>query len=149
MTNGEKKRSIKNYILQPLLQLKFGIYFVLLSLVFVGVVIGLVYNRLNEIFQLVIELTDVPEEISAVIYNEISTVQIWVIGAGVLYFFISLLVSILLTHRMVGPTIAFKRHIQSLIDGNFEAKTFLRKRDAFTEVANLLNNLSDKLKSGR
>ncbi len=150
MSNSSyENRSVRNYILAPMLQLKFGLYFIVLSALFVGGVTGLIYGRLNDIFQLVIELTDVPDEISLVIQGEIFSLQFYILIVSVLYFLLALTISVFLTHRMVGPTIAFQRHIRSLINGDFNAKTFLRKKDAFTEVADHLNELSDHLKSGK
>src|SRR5690606_825027 len=51
--------------------------------------------------------------------------------------------SVLFTHKLVGPTIAFRRHIRSIADGRYNARTYLRKGDAFLAVADELNSLSE------
>ncbi len=54
--------------------------------------------------------------------------------------------SIYFTHKMVGPTVAFRRQINALKSGNYRSKVYLRQGDAFGEVAVELNELADELK---
>ena len=46
---------------------------------------------------------------------------------------------------MGGPTVAFRRHIQALRQGDFDSRVRLRRGDAFNEVADELNALSEDL----
>jgi signal transduction histidine kinase len=54
-------------------------------------------------------------------------------------------VTIIFTHKLVGPTVAFRRHIRMLTEGRYDYRTTLRKGDAFQEVADDLNHLSAHL----
>jgi len=66
-----------------------------------------------------------------------------------IYFFITVAVSIFFTHRLVGPTYAFRRHIRELKNGNYGSRVVLRKGDAFQEVAEDLNDLAVTLEQVR
>ena len=85
-----------------------------------------------------------------IILNEYLTSMAWWVGLLViLYTFLNLLISIYYTHRMIGPSVAFKRHIQALKEGDFDSRVKLRTHDAFLDVAQELNELAEKLAHDR
>ena len=47
--------------------------------------------------------------------------------------------------EVIGPTVAFKRHIRALREGNYDSRVVLRKGDAFDDVADELNLLAQAL----
>jgi hypothetical protein len=50
------------------------------------------------------------------------------------------------THRMVGPTVAFRRVLAALKRGDYDSRLVLRSREpVFDEVARELNGLAEKL----
>lgn len=69
----------------------------------------------------------------------------WIVLVLLIFLITTTVVSILATHRLIGPTVAFRRHIQSLTQGDFSAQTRLREHDAFKDVAADLNALSEAL----
>ena len=53
------------------------------------------------------------------------------------------------THQLVGPTVAFRRHIAALRRGDYSARIALRSRDTvFRDVATQLNELAAQLQQG-
>jgi hypothetical protein len=56
-----------------------------------------------------------------------------------------------LTHRLLGPTVALGRHVQSLKNGNYRFRIHLRKSDGvFQPLAQELNQLTEILaRNGR
>ena len=64
-------------------------------------------------------------------------------------FFLSLqmITTILGTHKFLGPSIAIKNHLKKMIAGKYQERIYLRKKDAFTEIAALLNELSEELEA--
>ena len=64
------ERKIKNYLLQPLWQIRLGLYSIGLSLVFSAVMGALVYRNFYRFYQLVIELTDLRDDVE-VLYRTI------------------------------------------------------------------------------
>ncbi|MGE3387674.1 MAG: hypothetical protein AB7K41_13170 [Bdellovibrionales bacterium] len=59
---------------------------------------------------------------------------------------ISIFVTLLITHRIVGPMVAIHRQLDSLIDGDFSNEVRLRKHDEFADVAEKVNLLTRKLR---
>jgi len=142
---SEQKRKLTNFLLQPLLQVRLGLYAILLSLAFGISVFAIIYVNLYKFYDLVLELTDLREEVSEILNADIRGIFLWMLLALVVYFFITVAISIFFTHRLVGPTYAFRRHIKDLSRGNYKSRVILRKGDAFQEVADDLNELALKL----
>jgi hypothetical protein len=141
-----KKRKLSNFLLQPLLQTKIGLYSIGLSFVF-ALLIGLIcYVNLRELFGLIIEMTDAPREVQDIIYSYLSSMQAWIYLCLAGYIGITIAISIWYTHRLVGPTVAFRKHLEAIDKGEFGHRTVLRKSDAFSEVAEKLNELSANMK---
>jgi signal transduction histidine kinase len=145
-TPGSKaSRSIKNYALQPLLQIKLGLYSVILSTLFAVLVIAILYLNLGKFSDIILELTGVKEEVKDLLDQYLSPAIYQIVTAAVLYVLINLFMTIIYTHKLIGPTIAFRRHVRMIAEGKFQHRTVLRKGDAFTELADDLNKLSSLL----
>ncbi len=149
MTNtaSEQKyrRKLRNFLLQPLLQIKLGLFSIILAVLFCVSIVGILYVHMAQVYIMVLQLTDLEEEAKSMVESYLSDTTLSIASASLVFIFFNIVISVLYTHRLVGPTIAFRRHIQRLIDGDYKAKTILRKHDAFPEVADDLNRLSDTL----
>lgn len=137
------KRRLSNFLLQPIIQTRLGLYCILLSFLFAGVIAAIVYVHLGQLFGFIIEMTDAPEEVQTIILSYLSSIQTSVYLALGSYILFVLAISIWYTHRLVGPMVAFKRHFEALQQGNFTHRTNLRKNDAFHEAANELNKATE------
>ncbi|MEY4631206.1 MAG: hypothetical protein RIQ81_1326 [Pseudomonadota bacterium] len=142
---GINRRSVRNFLLQPFLQIQLGLYSVLLSFAFAGVIAWLFYAYLNRFATVVIQLTDAEEQVLELLYSSLDQMRFSVIGTIAVFLLLNIGVSIIFTHKMVGPTIAFRRLIRGLSDGNYGLQVKLRDGDAFVEVADELNHLSNVL----
>lgn len=137
------KRRIRNFVLQPLLQVKVGFYSILLSALFAASMGAILYFNFSRLVKAVIDLTDAPDDVLDIFKDTWSEVQLWLYLAFAVYLIAQIGLAIIYTHRLVGPTYAFRKHIQSIASGNFRHRTFLRQGDAFVEVAQDLNRLSE------
>ena len=143
------KRKLSNFMLQPLLQIRLGLYSILLSLAFCLALVAIFYINFYKFYDLVLELTDLREEVTDILQSYVRGLIGWVAVGTTVYFFITVAVSIFFTHRLVGPTYAFRRHIRELKNGNYGSRVVLRKGDAFQEVAEDLNDLAVTLEQVR
>jgi methyl-accepting chemotaxis protein len=139
---GKFSRSVKNYALQPLLQVKLGLYSVLMSLGFAVAVSGILYFNLAKLSEIILQLTGVPDEVRDLLNQYIAPAKLQVLGVMVVYIALNIVVAVLYTHRLIGPTIAFRRHVRMIAEGKLQYRTVLRKGDAFSELADDLNKLS-------
>jgi len=142
---AKPKRRVRNFLLMPLLQVKLGLYSILLTVVFSGALAGILYANLKKFAVIVLQLTDVQEEVTELLNAYMRDTR-WYVGIAIATFIaINVAISVLYTHRLIGPTIAFRRHVRALADGRYNVRTFLRKGDAFAELADELNHLSEVL----
>lgn len=136
-------------MLQPLLQIRLGLYSILLSLGFCLALLAIFYINFYKFYDLVLELTDLREEVTDILQQYVRGLVGWVSLGTAVYFCITVAVSIFFTHRLVGPTYAFRRHIRELKNGNYASRVVLRKGDAFQEVAEDLNDLAVSMEQMR
>lgn len=54
---------------------------------------------------------------------------------------------LLLSHRIFGPTIPIRRHVQKLAEGDYSTRLKLRGGDEFQELVSDLNHLAETLES--
>lgn len=139
------KRRIKNLLLQPLLQVKLGLYSILLALLFVIVFTSVLIFSFRRLFELILDLTDLRHEVMEVINSYMLELSGKLLLVVAVYFVLNVIVSVVYTHRLVGPTVAFRRHIRALSEGLYKSRITLRKNDAFAEVAEDLNRLAEVL----
>ncbi len=144
---AKSKRKIRNFLLQPLIQTKIGAYVISLTFLFSISIAVVYYLQLSKFTDFVIKLTDLEEEVRGMLNQSISDIQWYVYALIVVYVLSIVIVSVINTHTMVGPTIAFKKHIEALQAGNYLHRTVLRKGDAFLDVGEGLNQLSENLHS--
>jgi nitrogen fixation/metabolism regulation signal transduction histidine kinase len=142
-----KARKLKNFLLEPMVQVKIGIYCIICSLLFAVTMVSLIYFKFNTLARNILDLTDVPDELLDIIQQHWSGTGLWIAGLVMLYILVIIVVSIWYTHRLVGPMVAFNRHVDKLICGDYQVKTTVRKHDAFGALAEKLNKLSDSLSS--
>ncbi|MFK7823558.1 MAG: hypothetical protein AB8G05_05345 [Oligoflexales bacterium] len=139
------QRRLRNYLLQPLLQVKLGLYSIILALCFSSVIILIVYLNMKDFADIVVVLTEHESEIRELFF-EYAAISQWWISFFVLGFLLSnIIISVTYTHKLVGPTIAFKNQLERLRSGDFSQKVSIRKGDAFMEIANELNLLTEIL----
>lgn len=143
------KRKLSNFLLQPLLQIRLGLYSIILSLVFCLSLVGMFYVNFYRFYDLVLELTDLRDEVTEILQSYLHGMIGWLVIGTSIYFTITVVISIFFTHRLVGPTYAFRRHIREIKNGNYSSRVVLRKGDAFQEVAEDLNELAMTLEQLR
>jgi len=143
--SSKNVRRIRNYLLEPLLQVKLGLYTIGLTVIFSIIFAFGTSYLFGNLFELVLEVTELQDEVLAIFREHVANANKWLFIIVALYLLSVITVTVLYTHRLIGPTIAFKRHIRELASGNYSTRVNLRKRDAFEEVANELNNLAEEL----
>jgi hypothetical protein len=146
---GKAKRRVRNFVLQPLLQVKVGLYFILVSLLFATALALIIYYNFGGLVNSIVLLTDAEEEVRELFLDYWKGTQLWIYFSFAVYLLASIGLSVFYTHRMVGPTFAFRRHIRSIAEGRYHVRTHLRKGDAFSEVADELNHLSEVMERTR
>jgi methyl-accepting chemotaxis protein len=142
-----QQRSAKNYLLRPMVQVRLGIYSILLGVLFAAGTLGVLYAALTRVYNQLLALIVDKGEAARIVEQQFHDTAVWLVVLSVTFVVGTVVVSVLYTHRLVGPTFAFRRHLRSLREGRYEVRTALRRHDAFKEVADDLNELSEHLQA--
>jgi methyl-accepting chemotaxis protein len=143
-TLGTKRKS-KNLLLEPSLQLKLPIYLLTLSLVLAILTWIVLYKGFEGLYEFVMLQGDIGEQIGDIIQYQSRAVAVVIACLLVTYVVLTVGISIAYLHRLIGPTRAFRRHLNELRNANYASRLTLRKNDAFGEVARDLNELAKAL----
>ena len=140
-----EQRKASNLLLQPGYQLKLPVYILLLSATFVlvGLLLGNLY--FEQTYVTMIQNTTQSEYLQQVINQQLQEFR----GMSFLLLFVYMLLTIVITtvytHRLVGPVIPLSRHIKALTEGRYAHRVNLRRNDALQELAAQLNELAETL----
>ena len=91
------------------------------------------------------DMVGVPDGLRDTLEAGLKDSAVWLALLGLIFVVACAMVTIILTHRLVGPAYAFRRQINELASGRYDARIRLRENDAFTEVADDLNRLAETL----
>ena len=141
------RRSWKNLLLMPNQQVRLGMYSVLLTMIFSFSVLIISLVAFETLYMIILDLIPRVTELRIFINTYMWETIGWLSLAACLYIFCSILLAIWVTHRWIGPTVAFRRHIEELKRGNYAARVTLRKGDAFHDLAREFNELSSNLEA--
>jgi len=95
-------------------------------------------------------MTSVPESFQEQILRQ--TQDFSIVGAAILGGFVLAMLGfcVAYTHTLLGPTVSLRRHVQSMKDGNYQARNKLRESDAAHQgLADDLNELASILHHGQ
>jgi hypothetical protein len=139
-----KRRHATNLSIERSLQLELPIAILLVT---AAVGVGLAayaraaYGRLFEAFQHAAEAPALESLIRAQTSDFLSVAAVIGLAYAVLIAFMTLI----WCHRLVGPVVAFRRMLASLIAGDLSARVQLRRSSAFHDLADDLNALADQM----
>lgn len=144
---SRNQRKVQNFLISPKIQFRYGAYLSLFSVALAVLMGSLFYVSLQEDIDFMIQLTDIPEQADLMISERLTETIYFGFLLIIIFGAICFGAGIYLTHRLVGPTVAFRRHIQKIRDGDYDYRTYLRPKDDFTDIAEELNRLSESSKS--
>lgn len=144
-TGKPNQRKLRNLLLQPWIQLRVAAWSAFVGAIFSFAIAMVFYLSLRNLSDQVANIGNLDEATILATYNIFEATRLSALGLLLGQVFISVAVSVVMTHRLVGPTVAFRRHIRNLIAGKSGQRVKLRQGDAFTEVADDLNELAEVL----
>jgi hypothetical protein len=133
---------------QPMTQLKLPAYLLIATLFCGAIFAWQTHSAYERMYALVI--SEVPETYAVMIREQ--THDFAIVSAAIFTGYVLLVMGLCLgySHHLIGPIVALRRHIQALKDGNYRARTKLRKSDtAYLEMANDLDELAKTLGRGQ
>lgn len=142
----QHNRRVKNYLINPIVQLRMAGLTIASLLIFAVVFSTVGYLSLEGLAQGLIELTEIPEEVRAVVAAEVGRAVANLAAVLLVFVLFTSLLVILESHRVVGAAYAVKRFVtQSLLEGKYSDRLILRKGDLLLDVGDAVNALAEKL----
>jgi hypothetical protein len=140
-------RRMRNYLLDPRFQLKYSAYFLGFGL---GAAISSQWLLLDFVRDVLVRLrSEIPANLEIMSWFDpsISSLSAKFSAFVVIFSLACFAFGVFVTHRIVGPVVAIRRHIHALGDGNYLVTTRLRRKDYLAHIAQDLNELSAKLQA--
>ena len=139
----ENKKKLRwNYLVDKKFQMKYAMV-TLVFMLLIGAMCGYaIYHTL---------WTQLGEKL-ALVYSQarlvsiLNVVKIKLAIQLILLVPVVVLVSVFLSHRVVGPISKIKKHMKKLIEKDFREEIHLRKTDELRDVAELINKYMDSIK---
>jgi hypothetical protein len=131
-------------VLQFGTQIRLPLYLLLITVAFMSLFAWHTHSAYVELYAMV--MTNVPESFQEQLLHQ--THDFGIVGAAILGGFVLVMLGfcIAYTHTLLGPTVALRRQVQSMKDGNYRTRNKLRKSDAAHRgLANDLNELASIL----
>lgn len=150
-TAPEQKRKAINAIWQPVLQFKLLIYMLGSTAVVACMLAVFLYYAFSDLISSVGANGQGQSYYADMIEIQLVHLFRYCGALFVLYIILLATVCVVYTHKLIGPFRPFNRHIDSLLQGNYDSQVQLRKGDIdmFVEYAEKLNQLADNLKAER
>jgi nitrate/nitrite-specific signal transduction histidine kinase len=140
-------RKIRNYLIRPGYQLRFGLYFITSGLALLGVMIAVIFSKLRTLSETISRSGSLDIK-SQTLLNNLIFEMTWIsLLTFVAFALIVLVYSIVISHRIVGPTVAICAYIEELKKGNLDARRTLRKYDELHPIMDALQEFALLLKS--
>ncbi|MBW2230631.1 MAG: hypothetical protein JRH17_09605 [Deltaproteobacteria bacterium] len=141
-----EQRKTANLLLQPAVQLKLPLYFLLITTTFLAVLAVVISSAYRSLFLTI--AAEQPTYVERILRAQTHDLVVVSGMVAIGYLLVVLAVAIVQLHRLVGPTVALRRQVEALKNGDYSARVALRKHDAFVELADDLNELAGLLEQG-
>jgi methyl-accepting chemotaxis protein len=142
---AEQRRRKLNLLLQPALQLKLPVFLLLITIGFAAFQVIHGYIAYNQLFGTVLKEAGQPPMLQELLRGQTQDFIEVSAELAIAYMVVVILLSVTYAHRMIGPTVAFRRMVEAMKNGDYAARVTLRKGDAFSELADDLNELASIL----
>lgn len=143
----KRPRKIRNYLIKPGYQLRFGFYFISSGLALLGVMIAVIFSKLRTLSETISKSGALDIRSQTLIDNLVFEVTWISLFTFVCFALIVLVYSIVISHRIVGPTVAICAYIDEIKKGNLDAKRTLRKYDELHPIMDSLQEFALTLKN--
>lgn len=142
LTQPERRRTLR--LVKPRVQLTLAFYLIAVSFGF-GVLVAInTWYAYGRLYQGTLATAPAPFKQDIMEQSTLYLNTSLVLGLG--YVIAVLGVAVGYVHRMLGPIVAFERHLRSLLRGEYSSRLSLRSGDhLYSHMAEQLNDLASRL----
>lgn len=138
-------RKWKNILIKPSRQLKFAFIATVGLLTFLFSFFAFQLWVMSSVIRSVSTYIPLDSPLNDAAAQAMSSAWLAFTAFTLLFSFITLTATLIITHRIYGPIHAMRKQVELLIAGDLTARVQLRQDDEFKELASDLNKLGEKL----
>ncbi len=131
-------------LIEPYKQLKFGVMFLLLNLVFAVLTLTVFGYYLWDIYQAMIRFFQLDEAQSLVTMQKLQVPFLAAVALLALFIMTTLYFSVYYTHRIYGPLVSIRRFLDQLIQGENPGVIQVRNTDQLQDLVVRLNGIAEQ-----
>jgi len=142
------KRDVRSTLIEPFKQIKFGLYVIALSVIFVTITSGMFIYAFKDQYQHVMSIFNITDTASQMelVTNDIFYRNARMIGGFFIFFILfELWIVFRLTHRYYGPLVSIERFVEQITQGDYSKRVLIRKKDELHRLVDKLNLMADTL----
>lgn len=130
------------YLVKRKLQFKYMLFLLFAMLIPTVICTGALYYFM---WQTIAAEVALPETIALYLIPALEKVNLVLFISLPIVFFIMLLSSIYISHRIAGPLYRFENELKEIIKGDYSRRIKLRAKDELQEIADGINQLLDRV----
>ena len=142
------RRDFGSLLVEPFRQIKFGLYVIVLSVIFVVMTSGMFLYAFHQQYSHVMSIFNIADMSSQMelITNDIFLKNVQIIGIFfVLFIGVELWVVFWLTHRYYGPLVSIERFVEQVTAGQYDRRVIIRRKDELHRLVKKLNDMANAL----
>jgi ABC-type multidrug transport system fused ATPase/permease subunit len=144
-----RRGGVRSKLVEPYFQIKLGLMFIIVNLLFSVLFAGVVWWVLSDVFDALKTYFDLTGGDATLTLGKLSTPLI-LVGVLVLAFVATTFyVAVHYTHKIYGPLVSINRFIDEMVEGRSPSKLALRDGDELQDLVLKLNILADKYKGSK
>lgn len=141
-------RDVKNTLIEPFKQIKFGIYVIGFAIAFViatTVVFLLAFYSQYQHLMSIFNITDAKAQMELVTNDIFYSNIIRIAFVFVIFIGLNFLMVFKLTHRYYGPLVSIERFVDEMTAGQYSRRVKIRKGDELQRLTDKLNEMASAL----
>lgn len=132
-------------LIEPYKQLRFGLTFLLINLIFSSLIVSIVGYLIWDIYEALSIYFQLDDQQSAMTLNKLIKPAIIIFVLIIAFIFTTLMASAKYTHQIYGPKVSIKRFLNEISQGKNPEPIKLRSDDQLQDLAESLNNMTKQI----
>jgi hypothetical protein len=142
-----RRGGVRSKLVEPYFQIKLGLMFVIVNLIFSVLIAGLTWWVLSDVFVAVKTYFELTGQDAALTVGKFSTPMMMIAVAVLAFIGATFYVAVHYTHKIYGPLVSINRFVDELVEGKTPSRLALRDGDELQDLASKLNILAEKYKN--
>jgi len=138
----DERRKARNFLVKPVVQLQLPLFVLLLSVLFVLLTLMLGNLYFEQTFVTMMATTSQTEYLQTIISEQTREFRSMALLMLVVYAVLIVVVTVVYTHRLIGPVLPIMRQVKALQEGRYAQRVTLRRDDTLKDLAGELNELA-------